>query len=30
MNAYINEGLRVPRDGLNNLQDGDEEVTTIV
>jgi hypothetical protein len=30
MNAYIVEGLHVPRDDLKKLQDGDEEATTLV
>jgi hypothetical protein len=30
MNAYIVEGLHVPHDELNKLQDGDEEATTLV
>jgi hypothetical protein len=30
MNAYIVEGLHVPHDELKNLQDGDEESTTLV
>jgi hypothetical protein len=30
MNAYIVEGLHIPRDELKKLQDGDEETIPLV